>query len=268
MSFSVTMIFKIKGKDTMLKQLEIPYIGIKIESIPTILKVLSKSANETEFLDYFIEIGKSKKTASEYLASLRNLKLAHKDKNNQTVLNTSGVNLIIDDIELFYKNLIVHCCNHFADLKIVRKVIKENTPVNLKDLKLMLEKEGFSLKRMATLSSFFKLFCEADIKSDSKHRNPNIREKETLEYNQFVKLVYTLAKQKKTKRFTILSLRKYMQSSLQNKITIEESVLEKYLKILQREKKIKLHQVNKKMARDQSAFININGLYYYDFEVI
>jgi hypothetical protein len=232
------------------------------------LRVLNNSANEKEFLDYFIELGKSKKTASEYLASLRNLKLAQKDKNNQTIINTSGLNLIKDNIELFYKNLIIHCCNHFADLKIVRRIIKKHNPVNLTALKLLLEKEGFVLKRMATLSSFFKLFCEAETKSNAKYRNPSIREKETLEYNQFVKLIYAMARQKKMKKFTILTLRKYLKSGSQNKGTIEESILENYLKILQREKKIKLHQVNKKIVKDPLMFININGLYFYDFEVI
>ncbi len=252
-----------------MKKLNLPYIGIKIESLPTILKILSKSKNDAEFLDYFIKMGKAKKTASEYLASLRNLKLAQKDKNKQTIINSAGLNLINDDIEFFYKNLLNHCIKHFPDLRFVREIIKKHKPFSLKELKKVLENDGYFLKRQVTLSSYFKLFYEAEIKENNKKRQPFIGLDKTIEYNQFVKFIATMTHSNKTKEFTIKDLRNYLNLNLQKKKTsIPEDTLAEYLQNLQREKKIKLYQVNSSSVTDTSVGMNIAGKFYYTFEVI
>ena len=134
-------------KEENIKELNIPYIGIKVEAIPTILNVLNNSKNDNGFILYYEDLGKKRKTITEYLASLRNLKLAERDKNGQTKINNSGLNLLNDDLDTMYKNLLEHCYKNFPDLKIIKNIIKEANIKTLNDLLIELQRKQYSIKR-------------------------------------------------------------------------------------------------------------------------
>ena len=107
-----------------MKKLNIPYIGIRIENIPSILKVLQTSKSDDKFAEHYVKLGKQKKTALEYLHSLRNLKLAKRDKGNNTVITHHGGYLREDDIENLDKNLVKHCLTYFPDVNIVTRILQ------------------------------------------------------------------------------------------------------------------------------------------------
>lgn len=257
---------KNKENNDDLKELAIPYIGIKVESIPTILRILNESKDDDEFIKYFLDIGKQKKTAMEYLASLRNLKLAEKDKNGKTKVTSIGVNLLKDDIDLLYKNLLKHCLKCFPDLKIVKDVIKNNYPKTLKELIKQLEKIGYKVNREQTLSSYYKFFYESNIPLD-KIRRPHVKSKERVEFQSFVKYILAVARDKKTENIEIAELRNYLSKKLGSEVEFSENTLKEYLKTLDLERKIRLYPINSKLS-DENSYIEINGKIYYYFEVI
>ena len=111
--------------------LELPYIGIKIDSIPTILNILKNSDTDENFYEYYESYHKKRKTSSEYLSSLRNLKLACYDKEKNTRLTKDGIKLLNSPIDKFYNILLNHCLKHYSDLVIVKDIIKGTKKINL-----------------------------------------------------------------------------------------------------------------------------------------
>ena len=250
-----------------MKELSIPYIGIKIDAIPTILITLKNSKDEEEFINHFVKkLGKARKTVTEYLASLRNLKLATRDKKNQTVITKEGMYLIEDNIEYFYKNLLKHCLKRFSDLNIIKNYLKEKKKITLKELVKKLQNDNYSIKREVTLSSYIKIFFEAEFKINNIVRKPVIKSQEVLEYNQFKKIINFLSQQQESTNYTIVSLKKYIDSNFA--INVTDAILAKYLKAMERGKKIKLYQVNANIINDKTMCLKIGDKFYYNFEVI
>lgn len=247
-----------------MKTLDIPYIGIKIESIPTILRVLSNSKNDNDFIDYYTKLGKSEKTASEYLHSLRNLKLAKKNSEMNTILLPSGKALIEDDIELLYKNLLAHCLRHFPDLKIINEIFKEDHITVLSELNTKLESRGYIIKRKQTLSSFFKLFLECGrLTGKSPSIGTNVSG-ETLEYNQFLKLLNKFTNSEKKKKFLLSDFFSFVHV----RTKISSDLFTEYLIISQRENRILLYPINTALIKENDFYIKIKDRPYYYFEVL
>ncbi len=239
-----------------MKTLDIPYIGIKIESIPTILRVLSSSKNDADFIDYYAKLGKSKKTASEYLHSLRNLKLAKKDTTKNTRIMSPGKVLLDDDISLFYHNLLKHCLLRFSDLRVIHKIIMQNQDYSALEVSVSLQTAGYSIKRIQTLSSFLKLFQEAGkVKSKKLFLGTNF-DNEPLEYNQLYKVLSRLCGHED--RHEIFNI--YEKIAAKYSITTEQ--FGTYLQILQREEKIQLYAIGSTVDPNRSFILN-NTYYYY-----
>lgn len=248
-----------------MKLLDIPYIGMKLESLSTILRVLSESKSDEDFIHYFASIGKARKTATEYLASLRNLKLAKKDNQGNTILISSGENLLKDNINSLYKNLLKHCLNNFPDLKIVWEVAQKMQTVNLAQLIANLEKKGFSIKRKQTLSSFLKLFYESERMVSKRIQNPTVRNiNENFEFNQFKKMLSKYFIDHIEKKIEIPDLYNYINSKF--KLSKERFI--EHLTVLKQDPQVKFYEINLKIINDSSRIFLINGKAYYYLELI
>jgi len=246
-----------------VKQLEIPYIGIKIESIPTILKILQNVEDDSEFVKYYESIGKKEKTALEYLRSLRNLKLAKLDNSKNTVLTMQGKYLLEDNIELLYENLLTHCLKNFPDLKVIREIVKSKGSINLSELISSLKEKNFHIKRPQTLSSYLKLFFEGaktkTVKANLFCKYP----KEHIEYNQFLKLLKKFFNTNKNEKLSIHAF--YTEINKKGKIDMDGFI--DFLKIAERQQKIKLYPVNNRILNNKLKVIMIYNMPYYYFEV-
>lgn len=248
--------------ENKFKELNIPYIGIKVESIPTILRILGNSSSNTDFINYYLETGKKTKTITEYLASLRNLKLAEKEKDKQTRLNNNGKKLLLNDIDLIYQNLLGHCLKNFPDLKIIKDIIKSHNPTTVKELINGLNKKGYKIKRTQTLSSYFKFFKETDLRIETI-KKPHINKNEDIEYQQFYKFILVLAKKKNSNYIDILDFNLYLQ---EEKIC-NKKITEEYMKLLNIDNKIRLYQIDNKL-KSKESYIEIDKKFYYYFEVL
>ena len=249
-----------------LKKLDLPYVGIKIESLPTILNVLKNSKTNQEFCNYFILIGKTEKTALEYLRSLRNLKLANKNSTGETIINSYGLDLLNNDIGSIYKTLLEYCMKRFTGVKILTQTVKTNKFQILDELIAYLKKEGYEQIRKATLSSYFKLINEVYFKRGIE-KKPVILKGDTIEYQQFKKLIFQLDKLKLTNNL-VCQIRNDLKINLNVKVEIKDEVFHTYLESLQRENFIKMYAVNSALAKMKSNCEKIGNIYYYNFEVI
>jgi len=243
-----------------MKELDLPYIGVKIESLPTILTLLKDATSDDDFISYYKDLGKSPKTASEYLASLRNLKLAARNSKGQTIINISGMNLIEGNVEDLYDNLLKHCLKNFKDLTIVKKTIQEYKVESLTDLINRLNQNDFVIKRKQTLSSYYKLFHEASKIKSNKAKSIFIYKNEFLEYNQFLKILTSINKKKLGDKLIIIDLYK----EINNSYTLSYDTFIKYIDTAQLNQKIKLIEINPKILKDKNSYITIrNKSFYY-----
>jgi len=250
-----------------MKQLEIPYIGVKIEAIYTILETLKESSRNDEFVIFFVSKGKSPKTALEYLASLRNLRLAKRSTDGSTVILKSGEDLLNDSIKNLYINLLNHCLKNFPDLKILRDIIKREQVKSLPDLISSLNQKGYTVKREKTLSSYLKLFYEGNTKNlPPKKQTISFSKKgdDSLEYNQFVKLLKNYILKQKTRKIIIHEFAYFLFENY----NLTDAMFKKYLGILKSEEYIKLYEVNPRVLKDENEGVNINNKVYYYLELI
>ncbi len=245
-----------------MKELNIPYIGIKVESIPTILKILNEAKDDNDFISYYQKLGKKTKTITEYLASLRNLKLAERDKNKQTKINKSGLNLLNDDLDIMYKNLLEHCYKNFPDLKIVKDTIKESNISKLNDLLIELQKKQYSIKRKQTLSSYFKFFKDANINKLVK-RKPNIHNNEDIEYIQLYKFILYYSNKYNTKIIEFKDFKPFILSEYSG----NKALISKYFNELSNVNKIRLYQIDN-ANYSENLYLQIKNKYYSYFEVL
>ena len=245
-----------------MKELNIPYIGIKVESIPTILKILNEAKDDNDFISYYQKLGKKTKTITEYLASLRNLKLAERDKNKQTKINKSGLNLLNDDLDIMYKNLLEHCYKNFPDLKIVKDTIKESNISKLNDLLIELKKKQYSIKRKQTLSSYFKFFKDANINKLVK-RKPNIHNNEDIEYIQLYKFILYYSNKYNTKIIEFKDFKPFILSEYSG----NKALISKYFNELSNVNKIRLYQIDN-ANYSENLYLQIKNKYYSYFEVL
>ncbi len=245
-----------------MKELNIPYIGIKVESIPTILKILNEAKDDNDFISYYQKLGKKTKTITEYLASLRNLKLAERDKNKQTKINKSGLNLLNDDLDIMYKNLLEHCYKNFPDLKIVKDTIKESNISKLNDLLIELQKKQYSIKRKQTLSSYFKFFKDANI-NKLVIRKPNIHNNEDIEYIQLYKFILYYSNKYNTKIIEFKDFKPFILSEYSG----NKALISKYFNELSNVNKIRLYQIDN-ANYSENLYLQIKNKYYSYFEVL
>ena len=245
-----------------VKELNIPYIGIKVESIPTILNVLYNSKEDKDFIDYFLNTGKKTKTITEYLASLRNLKLAYKDNLNQTKINSAGINLLNDDIDILYNNLLNHCIKNFPDLKIIKNTIKKNNVKTLNDLIKELEVQNYIVRRQQTLSSYFKFFKDSSIVL-SEVKKPHITNSENMEYLHLYKYILYFSKKINSNIIEVIDFKPFILSEYKN----DEIKISTYMYNLSSSGKIRLYQIDKKLT-NKDAYICVNNKYYSYFEVL
>ena len=245
-----------------MKELNIPYIGIKVESIPTILKILNEAKDDNDFISYYQKLGKKTKTITEYLASLRNLKLAERDKNKQTKINKSGLNLLNDDLYIMYKNLLEHCYKNFPDLKIVKDTIKESNISKLNDLLIELQKKQYSIKRKQTLSSYFKFFKDANI-NKLVIRKPNIHNNEDIEYIQLYKFILYYSNKYNTKIIEFKDFKPFILSEYSG----NKALISKYFNELSNVNKIRLYQIDN-ANYSENLYLQIKNKYYSYFEVL
>ena len=245
-----------------IKTLNIPYIGIKVEAIPTILRVLNESKNDEDFIAYYRNLGKKTKTITEYLASLRNLKLAEKDKNKQTKINNSGLNLLNDDLDIMYKNLLKHCYKNFPDLKIIKNTIKETNIKTLNDLITELHKSHYSIKRKQTLSSYFKFFRDADV-LESIIRKPSINNKEDIEYIQLYKYILYYSNKNNAKIIEFKDFNPFILSEYSG----NKELISEYFHELSNVNKIRLYQIDN-ANYSENLYLKIKNKYYSYFEVL
>lgn len=245
-----------------LKKLNIPYIGIKVESIPTILKVLYNSKDNKDFINYYLNIGKKTKTITEYLASLRNLKLAYKDKSNQTKINSAGINLLNDDIDVLYNNLLNHCIKNFPDLKIIKNTIKKNNVKTLNDLIKELDIQNYTVRRQQTLSSYFKFFKDSSILLNQV-KKPHITSGEDMEYLHLYKYILYFSKKINSNIIEVIDFKPFILSEYRD----DEIKISTYMYNLSSSGKIRLYQIDKKLT-NKDAYICVNNRYYSYFEVL
>ncbi len=245
-----------------IKILNVPYIGIKVEAIPTILHVLNNSQNDNDFILYYENLGKKQKTITEYLASLRNLKLAERDKNGQTKINNSGKNILNDDIDLLYQNLLNHCLNKFPDLKIIKTIIKKTNAQTLNELIQALEFENYTIKRQQTLSSYFKFFKDANL-SIEKIKKPHISTNENIEYMHLYKYIIYFSQKNNSNIIDFVDFKPFILSEYKG----DESLIAKYLHDLSLFGKIRLYQIDHKPSTTD-AYVCINNKIYSYFEVL
>lgn len=248
-----------------MKELDIPYIGVKIESLPTILEVLKKSATNEDFIEYYTNLGKSPKTASEYLASLRNLRLAKKDKAGNTILVSAGISLSENNVNELYSNLLQHCLKNFPDLKLIKDLLQEGKINSLSKLIEVLNNRGFTIKRKQTLSSYYKMFFESG-NSYTKDKSTIAHQfsKEPLEYNQFFKLLKKFAKTYGEEKIVIKELFKWMQE----KYNVALSEFVEFLQTVKVDDKVKLYEINPRVLKDPNDAFEINNKLYYFIELI
>lgn len=249
-------------KEENIKELNIPYIGIKVEAIPTILNVLNNSKNDNDFILYYEDLGKKRKTITEYLASLRNLKLAERDKNGQTKINNSGLNLLNDDLDTMYQNLLEHCYKNFPDLKIIKNIIKEANIKTLNDLLIELQRKQYSIKRKQTLSSYFKFFRDADV-SKSIIRKPSINNKEDIEYIQLYKYILYYSNKNNTKIIEFKDFNSFILSEYSG----DKKLISEYFNELSNVNKVRLYQIDN-ANYSENLYLKIKNKYYSYFEVL
>lgn len=250
----------------MSKKLQIPYIGIKIEAIPTIIKVLSTSSGDKEFLQYYVKIGKAEKTASEYLRSLRNLELAKQDSNKRTILTKDGLNIIKDSPELFSENLYKYLYKKFPDFQVIRNLIvhssEKMTVLSLLDV---LERNGYEPIRKQTLSSYLKLFNDGISKGLIKSaKKPELYENENMELNQLKSYLLKLIANKQDKT---LSFKELKENFKKDKFKFDDTVKNNLI-ILDRISFIHLFEFSESILSSVKDYEKINGKYFYKLEVI
>lgn len=248
-----------------LRRLELPYIGMKIESIPTMLKVLESANSSDDFIKYYEKLGKTKKTADEYLRSLRNIQLATLDKNNNTKISKFGLDIVNDDIALFYNNLLKHCLKKFPDLKIVKDLIVDNEIKKLAILKKILKKNNLYIQREQTLSSYSKLIIDLEI---NQSKLPTIKSGDRLELNQLEKIILSLVKNKANNFIEPKELISYLLQKTKNKIVLEKKILIEYLFILDRTSFLKLYYANPNTVSDKRDFLETKNGICYKIEVL
>ena len=247
-----------------MKELNLPYIGIKIESLPTILSVLKESTTDEAFISYYISLGKSRKTATEYLASLRNLQLAKRDEDGNTRLERTGRAIIEDNVDKLYINLAEHCVKSFPDFKFLKKLWNKSNISSLTQLISALEKQGFNIKRKQTLSSYFKLLRESSKLNDTKRIFVSFNYRnEPLEYNQFLKALKKFSTTGSKDKITL----KDLYSWLDKNFTLNMENFERYLNIAKNEQQVQLSEINPRILKDESEAVRINNKYYYFLEV-
>lgn len=249
-------------KEENMKELDIPYIGIKVEAIPTILKILSEARDDNDFINYYQKLDKKTKTITEYLASLRNLRLAEKDNNKQTKINKAGLNLLNDDLDIMYKNLLEHCYKNFPDLKIIKDIIKESDISTLNDLLIELQKKQYNIKRKQTLSSYFKFFKDANI-NKLVIRKPNISDNEDIEYIQLYKFILYYSNKNNTKIIEFKDFNHFILSEYSG----NKELISKYFNELSNVNKIRLYQIDK-ANYSENLYLKIKNRYYSYFEVL
>lgn len=248
-----------------MKELNLPYIGIKIESLPTILTILNDSKNDEAFISYYTSLGKSRKTATEYLASLRNLQLAKKDVDGNTKLEKTGRAIIEDNIDRLYINLSQYCLKAFPDFKLLKQVWSKSKSSSLTELINELEKEGFIVKRKQTLSSYYKLLHEGS----KSVRQPKIfvsfnYSNEPLEYHQFLKALKKYFIVERERRITIKDFYQWLQSNF----SLNKEKFDNYLNVAKNEQHVKLSEVNPRILKDESDAVVLNNKYYYFLEIM
>lgn len=251
-------------KEIKLKELNIPYIGIKIDAIPTILEVLAKSASNDDFVSYYEDKGKKPKTALEYLHSLRNIGLAVIDKNKQTILSAEGRKILNDSPELIYKNLYDIIFKKFSDLKFIKDILTENKNANLPLVEGLLAEKGFYIKRKQTLSSYLKLFNE---RIDKPIRTMSLKKRyaDDVELKELKAYFLRLLKIYKKNIFTVKEFKEILlKDSLRD---IDNNML-KHIKTLERLEFLRLYYINKSLAENVETFIIINDKYCYKMEII
>lgn len=247
-----------------MRKLDIPYIGIKIESIPTILSVLSNAKNDEEFIEYYEKIGKRWPTIREYLHSLRNLKIAERDEFGNTRITSKGKAILADEQDLFYKNLLKHCLEVKPDIKIIKKLVIENPTYKVPEIDSALKREGYKVKRKQTLSSFLKLIHESGEVNPITIRIGKNYKKEKLEYNQFKKLLLKFPQAEKRRKN---NLGKLFELIRRNSM-IDLETFSNYILLAKKERKLTLYSINVNLVRPEDFCIKIDNEYYYYFEVI
>lgn len=201
------------------------------------------------------------------MRSLRNLNLAYLEKeSNQTRLKPSGLSLIQDKQDLIYKNLLSHCLKQFNDFKIIKEYIKKYKPSSSTKLLEILNENGYTISRKRSLDSYFKFFYEAEfIKTE---RSPTLLDGDDIEYNHLFKYIKNFCENRNTKEIVIGEFKKYLSDKLKNKkIKFNDEILSELLLSLQRNKKIKLFNVDPSIIDDFKDYIIINNKYYFSFEV-
>jgi hypothetical protein len=246
-----------------MKELDLPYIGVKIESLPTILSLLKESKNDENFISFYTSLGKSRKTATEYLASLRNLKLAKKDSEGNTKLDKAGKALIEDNIDRLYENLVSHCLKVFPDFKLVRSIWNKTKNNNLTDLIKNLNDEGYTIKRKQTLSSYYKLLHESKKISSPQVFTSFNYSNEPFEYNQFIKALKKYLSSQNTSRITVMSFYNWLTSNF----SLDRQKFEDYLQVAKNDSHLKLSEVNPRVLKNVEDAFLLNNKYYYFLEL-
>jgi glutamyl/glutaminyl-tRNA synthetase len=247
-----------------MKELDLPYIGVKIESLPTILSLLKNSKNDEDFISFYTSLGKSRKTATEYLASLRNLKLAKREKDGQTKINKAGKELIEDNIDKLYENLVQHCLRTFPDFKLLKQIWNKKKIENLTELNKNLEDEGLTIKRKQTLSSYFKLLQESKTAISPRVFFSFNYSNEPLEYNQFIKALKKCIAEEQKSQITLANFYNWLKS----RFSIDRGKFDNYLQLAKNDHVIKLSEVNPRILINTNDAFVINNKYYYFLELI
>ncbi|WKN43389.1 hypothetical protein [Tunicatimonas pelagia] len=242
-----------------MKKLELPYIGIKIESLPTILKVLDSVDSDEKFFAYYEKVGKSRRTAYEYLHSLRNMKLAKRGTDENTIITKAGKKLIEDEVERLYENLYSHSIRSFPDLKILKDSVQKDNVETLNELIESLKKQDYKIGRKQTLSSFLKILKEGNKKNFLNSRTYFSKKfkGEVIEYNQFKKIVKNYLNEKgKIKLSSIFE-------DIHDGYLISRDQFVDYLNIMQRNNLVKLYEINPNVVKDDKTVFKIRGRVYY-----
>ena len=247
----------------MKEMLQIPYIGIKVDAIPTILQILSTCSSDNDFITYYETRGKTEKTILEYLRSLKNLKLVYIDAQKNHVLTTAGINIISDSEEYFYQNLCMYLLKNFSDLRIIKDILRDHKNILTVDsLYNILIKKGFIIKRKKTLSSYMKMLKEEQ--SLPKIGKPRLTANESVSLRQLKNYLLRISNLYKKKSFPIKELRSHFD---EDNIPFDD-LLKKHLVTLDLSNFIHLSYFNSVLADSISDYEILNGNYCYKVDVL
>ena len=247
----------------MNKQLQIPYIGIKVDAIPTIMQILSICSDDSDFIAYYEARGKTEKTILEYLRSLKNLKLVYINTQKNHVLTTDGISIITDSEEHFYKNLRIYLLKNFRDLWIIKYILSDHKNILTADSFYdILVTKGYIIKRKQTLSSYMKML--KDEQSLPKIQKPRLTANESISLRQLKNYLLKISDSYKKKSFSMKELKNYFHK---DNIPFDD-LLKNHLVTLDLSNFIHLSYFNSALAESISDYEILNGNYCYKVDIL